>query len=51
MTKNQKSHVDKTIKNMLMKVVMNIVAVLIVNTLRRILMKKARNFKKRMNLV
>ena len=33
----------KTIKNMLMKVVMKIIAVLIVSTLRRILTKKARN--------
>ena len=39
------------IKNMLLKVVMETTTVLIVNTLRRILAKKARNLKKRMHLI
>jgi hypothetical protein len=41
----------KAIKNMLIKLVMETMAVLIVDTLRRILRKKARNLKKRMHLV
>jgi len=41
----------ETIKYRLMKVVMKTMAVLIVNTLIRILTKKARNLKKRMHLV